>query len=145
MSRLPGATLNGDLSTDAEPVWMIEAMPVVDGDRLRLSIESADDRWRHGVWLAVDGTLMMGDAASPQLTLWVDTAPPVVDLIVAATRDGLLRPYNVWDSGRGRRRESQSATSGMRREPVPGGWRYRCNDIGPDPDFTALVFTVTRL
>jgi hypothetical protein len=123
---------------------MIDTIPVGEGDRLRLSFESADDRWPHGVWLAVDGTIVIGDTASPQVTLWRDASPRVVDLIVEASRDGLLRLYNVWDSGRGKGRESQSHTSGMRREPLPGGWRYRCNDIGLNPDYTALVFTVTR-
>jgi hypothetical protein len=123
---------------------MIEAIPVVEGDRLRLSFERADDRWPHGVWLAVDGALVIGDTASAHMTLWRDTAPPFVDVIVESSRHGRLRLYNVWDSGRGKGRESQSHTSGMRREPVPGGWRYRCNDIGLDPDYTALVFTVTR-
>jgi len=48
----------------------------------------------------------------------------------------------VWDSGRGLGMESQSATSGMLREDVQGGFRYRCNAIGRDPAFDSLVFTL---
>lgn len=29
-------------------------------------------------------------------------------------------------------------------EVVAGGFRYRCSDIGPDPSFDALVFTLKR-
>lgn len=56
-----------------------------------------------------------------------------------------MRLYNVWNSGRGRGPwESQSHTSGMISEVVAGGFRYRCSDIGPDPSFDALVFTLKR-
>jgi hypothetical protein len=84
------------------------------------------------------------DAESPEVVLWRHSAPSPTELRVVASTDGLLRLYNVWESSRGRGRESQSHTSGMVREDVPGGWRYRCNDIGTHPDFTALVFTITR-
>ncbi|HEU5222276.1 MAG TPA: hypothetical protein VFU07_01170 [Candidatus Lumbricidophila sp.] len=53
--------------------------------------------------------------------------------------------YNVWDSGRGiRPHESQRATTGMFVETLPdGAHRYSCTDIGIEPDFTRLIFTVS--
>jgi hypothetical protein len=136
--------MSGSLSTDATPVWKIDALVCADGDRLIVTFESADERWAHGVWFGVDGQLAVADSESPQVVLWKHSTPSPTELRVVASTDGLLRLYNVWESGRGRGREGQSHTSGMVREDVPGGWRYRCNDIGTDPDFTALVFTVTR-
>ena len=71
--------------------------------------------------------------------------PPIVDVVVLSSDDGLLRIYNIWDSGRGLGPyESQSATSGMIRETIDGGFRYRCSAIASDPAFDQLIFTATR-
>ena len=80
---------------------------------------------------------------SSQLVIWADTAPPHVDVEVEAS-DGLLRFYNIWDSGRGKGSfESQSATSGMLVEQLDdGSLRYACNDIGAGSDFDKLIFSV---
>jgi len=83
------------------------------------------------VRLGVKGNLEIAGQTSPQSVVWRDTAPPSVDIVVRSTVDGLLRLYNVWDSGRGRGQESQAATSGMLREPTPLGFRYMCSDINP--------------
>jgi hypothetical protein len=109
-----------------------------------ITFEDAAERWRQGVWLAVDGLLVVNDDELPQVVLWRDSAPRTVTLTVSKTDDGLMRLYNVWDSARGRRMESQSATSGMVRQEIANGYRYRCNDVGPDRDFSALTFSVTR-
>jgi hypothetical protein len=109
-----------------------------------VTFEDAAERWRQGIWLAVGGLLVVSDVVSPKVVLWRDSAPRAVTLTVSKTDDGLLRLYNVWDSGRGQSMESQSATSGMVRQELADGYRYRCNDIGLDPDFSALTFSVTR-
>ena len=142
--NLPQPTLSSTLSRDGRPVWKIDALACAEGDVFTLTFEDAAQRWRQGIWLAVDGRLAVDDVESPQLVLWRDTAPRVVNLTVRRTDDRLLRLYNVWDSGRGRRMESQSATSGMLRQDLADGYRYRCTDIGPDPDFSALTFSLTR-
>ena len=70
--------------------------------------------------------------------------PSVVpnDLVEVLQTDGLLRLYNVWDSGRGHRPfESQSATSGM----LASDGTYRCSDIALDPAFDCLTFAVDIL
>lgn len=142
--RLPASALNHDLSTAHQPVWLIDAVECAAGSTYRLVFESAQDRWRQGVWLAVDGQLEVVGQVSPQIVLWRDTAPAETDVVVRATTDGLLRLYNVWDSGRGLGQESQRATSGMVRTTIPNGWRYRCSDINPSPTFEALVFHLER-
>ena len=143
--RLPGRTVNPALTTPDREVVLIETVPCSAGDRFSLTFESVEPRWRQGVWLAVDGELVAGDQTTSQVVLWRDTAPDQVQLEVRSTGDGLMRLYNVWDSGRGLRPwESQSHTTGMIREIVAGGFRYHCSDINPDASFRALVFTLTR-
>jgi hypothetical protein len=143
--RLPDRSLNPSLTSSEREVILIETVQCSGGDRFSLTFESADPRWRQGVWLAVDGTLAIGDHESSLCVLWHDTAPHQVRVEVRSTQDGLLRLYNVWDSGRGYRPwESQSHTSGMISEVVPGGSRYHCSDINPHPTYDALVFTLTR-
>jgi len=143
--RLPGRTMNSALTTPDREVVLIETVPCSAGDRFSLTFESVEPRWRQGVWLAVDGDLVVGDQTTQQVVLWRDAAPDQVQVEVRSTSDGLLRLYNVWDSGRSRRPwESQSHTSGMIREAVAEGFRYHCSDISPHPSFGALVFTLTR-
>ena len=131
--------------TDAlgRDVVLFDIRSITQRSRIQLHLESSDSPWRQGVWLATAGTLMHNGVSSPQLVFWIDTAPEVVEIGVGAT-DGYLRLYNVWDSGRGLGDfESQSYTSGMLIDEVePGVVRYRCNDIGLDPTFDNLVFTI---
>lgn len=145
LMRLPGRTLNSRLSTPSTPVLSIEAVECSAGSTFRVVFESAESRWRQGIWFAVEGELEIAGRLTPQAVLWRDASPPCVDVVVRFTDDGLLRLCNVWDSGRGRARESQAATSGMRYEPTASGVRYRCSDINPSPTYEALVFRVERL
>ncbi len=139
--KLPNQNLTGPAG---EPVIMLDIVEVREGDELTIAFEESNSDWRQGVWLATSGKLEANEVSASQFTLWKDTAPTSVRVRVLAT-DGLLRLYNVWDSGRGiRDHESQSATSGMVIEDLPdGGRRYRCNDIGWEPKFDKLVFTVS--
>ena len=122
---------------------MIEALPIVSGQFIRLVIDMVQSPWRQGVWLGTDGVLRVADSADSQFVVWSDTAPAEVRIQCEST-DGLLRFYNVWDSHRGYQPyESQSATSGMLVEELDDGWiRYSCNDIGANPDFQKLVFRI---
>ena len=142
--RLPGRSVNLGLTTPEREVVLIETVECAAGDRFSLTFESAEPRWRQGVWLAVDGDLVAAGQVSSQILLWRDAAPDQVEIEVRSTGDGLMRLYNVWDSGRGRGRESQRHTSGMVREALPDGYRYHCSDINPAPSFEALVFSLVR-
>ncbi|MEQ7011325.1 hypothetical protein ABN028_34680 [Actinopolymorpha sp. B17G11] len=143
--KLPSSCVNQALSTQDVPVWLIETVECCAGSAFQLVFESAEPRWHQGVWLGVEGQLEVAGQTSPQAVLWRDTAPPSVEIVVRSSEDGLLRLYNVWDSGRGYGRESQAATSGMLRETTTDGLRYRCSDIRPSPTFEALVFRLDRL
>jgi hypothetical protein len=138
--------LNRELTRGDRQVWLIDVLPIAQGQTFCLEFLGADGDWRQGVWLATEGELEAQGAATSQFVLWEDTAPEVVEVRVNAT-DGLLRLYNIWDSGRGLGRyEAQSATAGMvKRVRDDGAYVYACNDIGSDPDFTKLRFAVTAL
>lgn len=136
----PNPALSGP---DGEDVLMLDVLPIDDGDELTITFEHVGSDWRQGVWLATEGALELNGVRSSQLVLWQDTAPSTVQVRVVEG-DGKLRLYNIWDSGRGiSDHESQSATSGMVVEAAAdGARRYRCNDIGYDPVFDKLVFTL---
>jgi hypothetical protein len=142
-TALPDRRLSDLSDPRGRPVVKIEALPLHPGQVVRLVFEQVNSSWRQGVWLGTDGSLSAAGSASPQLVIWTDTAPPDVEIGCDAS-DGLLRFYNVWDSGRGRHRESLSATSGMAVEEIGDGWRrYSCNDIGAEPNFDKLVFRIS--
>lgn len=121
-----------------------EAIPVTDGEELTLHFESVDSPWRQGVWLRTDSGITINGQRVPSVTLWQDTAPALVPF-TCHTANGFLSLYNVWFSGRvSTPQESLSHSSGMLAEEIPGGRRYRCNDIGFDTQFQKLVFSIQR-
>jgi hypothetical protein len=87
--------------------------------------------------------VIANEVSAPQLDLWSDTAPSVVEIMCEST-DGLVRIYSIWQSGRRPGVESRTQTSGMVVDLLSdGSRRYRCNDIGFDPDFSKLVFRIS--
>lgn len=138
--------LNHELTVETgRPVVMLDVVPVAVGERLRVSFRATSGKWRQGIWLGVDGELDIGGTRADQVEIWTDTAPASFDVVVLKTADGLLRLHNIWDSGRGRHRESQGATSGMLKDAKEGSTVYRANDIGSQPKFDKLVFELRRV
>lgn len=142
---LPSApVVNSALTSPAgEEVLLLDVVSVGSGAGFTITFEHVASDWRQGVWLGTDGVLEVGGVRSPQVVLWQDIAPASTHVRLLEG-SGELRLYNVWDSGRGiEDHESQSATSGMVVEILErGARRYRCNDIGHDPSFETLVFTL---
>jgi len=141
---LPGTTINNSIQgPNGEPVFRVHTFPVQPGQRLRVVFEEVNAQWRQGMFIATEGSLALANVSSRALVRWQDSAPPGVDIDVVES-NGTITLYNVWDSGRNLGRfESLKATSGMLVEPMEGhGWRYRCNDIGFNPDFKKLVVRV---
>ncbi len=135
--------LNAELTKErGEPVVQIEVLPV-QVEEVTITFVSTSGSWRQGIWIATEGTLEIAGIRADQFEVWTHTAPRSLHVRVITSADGQLRLYNVWDSGRGRKRESQSATSGMLKEVRSDGVIvYRCNDIGRNPQFDKLVFEV---
>jgi hypothetical protein len=137
--------LNSELTTEVgRPVVSLEVVRVSEGSTLEFAIASTSGTWRQGIWLGVHGELDVAGERGDQFVIWTDTAPKSFQVRVAKTEDGLLRFHNVWDSGRGRKMESLSATSGMLVDEGDGLVTYRCNDIGLSPKFDRLVFELRR-
>ena len=88
------------------------------------------------------GAIEVNGMRAPGVDLWTDSTPQVIDFSIAATT-GKLHVYNIWDSGAGR--SSQAWSSGMLIEEIPGGRRYRCNDVGLKGEFDNVVFRLERI
>ncbi len=124
-------------------VVKIEALPIQDGDFIKLVFESVKSPWRQGVWMKTDGHLLMNLERHSGVELWQDSSPKEVP-IKCYTKDGFLYLHNIWDSGRLLGVESQSLSSGMVVETITNGRRYHCNDIGFDTMFDKLVFRIEK-
>jgi hypothetical protein len=111
----------------------------------RLTVEKVTPLRAQGIWLHSGGVIEVKgkvEAASSQKALMFYDAPHEVTFS-CETSDGLLRLYNLWEvNGQPR---SLMRMSGMDVENIPGGYRYRCTDTGPDPDFERFIFTLVRI
>jgi hypothetical protein len=137
------AGLNAELTAIAgRDVIFLESIPVVSGEKLLIRFLSHGGPYKQGLWLGVEGSMEVAGQQSPQVTLWVDTAPPEVPLRIVDTKDERLRFYNVYDAGRGR--ISLSRYCGMIKDTDGPKTTYRCKDIDPEPVFDRLVFEVVR-
>lgn len=141
---LPPRTENSHLrGPDGEPAIKMDSLDVADGSTLSIAFESVGPRWRQGVLVVTNGVLEIDGTADRIVTIWADEQPLGGDIFVRESV-GRVLVYNIWDSDRGKGRESLSYTSGMLIEELPdGSRRYRCNDIGRDSDFTSVVFRVS--
>lgn len=112
----------------------------------RLAVENVTPLRPQGVWLCTDGDIEITGAngkSSSQQVLMFDDAPYELSFTCKSS-DGLLHPYNVWEVNGMRR--SQMHMSGMEITAIPGGFRYRCTDTGPEPtliDSSLLWFAWT--
>ena len=139
--QLPsGRLLSRAFSSLSQEVVLWEVLPIPAGvSSLVLTFEAFGVSGRHGVWLACNGTLVIGASSIPSADVWCDTAPNPVNLTVRAV-DGNLHLYNIWDKGKGR--QSQAWTSGLLVDQLTNGRRYRCNDIGSHGKFDDLTFRI---
>ena len=142
--RIPDHRILNRVLTESvgREVVALESLPMLANDVIALEFVSVRSEWRQGVWLGTEGALRVGGETAPQFVIWSDTAPSVVPVTCEAS-DGSLRLYNIWNTGQHQGHRSQSHTSGMLvDELADGASRYRCNDIGADPTFETLVFTI---
>lgn len=111
----------------------------------RLVVEKVTPLRPQGIWLCTDTDVEIiggNGRASSQQYLMFDDAPHELSFVCEAS-DGLLHLYNMWEVNGMRR--SQMRMSGMEIESIPGGYRYRCTDTGPEPDFDRFIFNLVRL
>lgn len=143
-AKQPG---NGGTEVHQTAPVLIDTIAAPSGSRLELEFESAAPRWRQGVRLVTTGELYGRGWSSdrlhgPEVVIWTDEHSSLV--IEAPQTSGSVSLHNVWSRGRVQpSMEAQHATSGMRVEQLPDGWRrFRCRDAGEDMDFDQLVFRI---
>ncbi|MCC5786043.1 MAG: hypothetical protein JJU33_05000 [Phycisphaerales bacterium] len=122
-----------------DSVVKIEALPIDGPQRLRLIFESCNSPRPQGVWLRSDDSLLIDGQAFTTAEFWADAGKDHYDF---TCKGSALWLYNIWLDGDARR--SQAYSSGMLVQEVEGGRRYRCQDFGPDADFSRLVFRIVR-
>lgn len=120
-------------------IQMVDRLPVVDGQQLRIVFESANSDWRQGVHLTTDVAFEInGQTVKQAVVLWQDTAPREVVLRIKS-KNGECLIKNVWDVGDGVMHSWHNGAA-MIVEERELYRRYRCNDGRADDDFDDLVF-----
>ena len=118
-----------------------EVFPVRSGATATVTFESVKSPGQ-GIWFASDGGIEIDGTLHDEIVIWQRTAPKRITFVVRSS-DDLLHFYNVWNDPRAvNHAGSQSFTSGMLREELSSGARYRCNDLGFNKVFDRLVFTI---
>jgi hypothetical protein len=115
--------------------WIDANSPRVQGLTLRLRIPGRMGRKGEG------GLLRVGDAESPSIILWMDTAPEVVDAECIERADGaVLQVSNRWRLPDGREDEWLN-NYGIKLEPVgQDALVLHCSDgYGDAPSFDDLI------
>lgn len=112
-------------------------LAVSQGTRVRVQwIAARPDRRQALKLAAVNGHLEVNDAAAEIITLWSDTSPDVVELIVLGARTRGLEVWNAWDLGG--LETAWLGNAGMIVEPSERYLALHCSDgLGP-PSFTDL-------
>lgn len=112
-------------------------LAVSEGTKVRVERIAARPDRRQAIKLAaVNGVLEVNEAVSETVTLWSDTSPTEVELIVLGAQTRRLEVWNAWDLG-----GLETAWLGNAGMIVVSGERYlalHCSDgLGP-PSFTDL-------
>jgi len=123
----------------------MDGIDMSPGDAIELTFESTNSSRRQGVFIATEGLLTIAGTDARAFNLWADTTPNPLIIRCRESRSGVTVLYNIYERLPGQMM-SQSYTSGMLIDPIPGGARrYRCRDVGSEPVFESLVFSIRPL
>ncbi|WP_433161678.1 hypothetical protein [Kribbella sp. CA-247076] len=87
-----------------------------------------------------DGQLELNGAMNAGMVLWMDVAPPEMNIRAGGASDSILRVWNCW-RGKFGQRDAWIGNAGMLVDAQADGiYRFRCSDGPGAPDFTALEF-----
>jgi hypothetical protein len=122
-------------------IQMVDNVPALNGQELKVTFESVNSDWRQGVALTTDGGFVVNkQTIRKSVVLWHDTAPKEVSVIIQ-TKKGQCQIKNVWDTGNGVMHSWHNGAA-MIVEELGCVRRYRCNDGRPDDDFDDLIFSI---
>lgn len=141
-STLFGPAKGGHIVYKGRTLMMMDRYPLSSDGRLRISMLSTSSKWKQGIKLNANGTILIaGQSLRRGVLLWEDTMPREVELQVEA-KDGILQVSNAWDTGDGVTHSWHNGAA-MYVELGANGLRtYYCNDGLPDEDFDDLVFSI---
>ncbi|WP_419919622.1 hypothetical protein [Candidatus Poriferisocius sp.] len=112
-------------------------LSVSEGTRVRVERVAAHPHRRQALKLAaVQGSLEVNDAVCEMVSLWSDTSPAEVEMMVQGSRIRRLEVWNAWDLGG--LESAWLGNSGMIVIPSERYLALHCSDgLGP-PSFTDL-------
>ena len=118
--------------------WLSAGSPRVQGVALRLRLPEVPGRGGEG------GLLRVESAESPAILLWMDTAPPVVEVTCVKVFEGAqLQISNRWRAENGREDEWLNNYGMVIDEVAAGSYVLLCSDgHGAEPSFDDLVVRV---
>ena len=106
---------------------------------------SSNSKYLQGVGLALyegDGYIEINGQRAKQMDIWENTSSKKINIFCSST-DGLVSVYNMYNIGDGRSgRRAQIDSCGMLVEQKDNKIIYRCNDVGFEPKFDSLVFSI---
>lgn len=126
----------------------IDVLNIKKEQELVLEFISSNSEYPQGVGLALyegDGYIEINGERAKQMAIWKDTAPKKVKIFCFST-EGLVSVYNMYNIGVGRSGvRKQMSSCGMLVEQKDNKIIYRCNDVGFEPKFDSLVFSIEIL
>lgn len=135
------------ITFDGKTVRLHDRIVVPEHCQLIITFLKADSDWRQGIWIGQRSLeksqlqLTCNGLTAKSLELWIDTAPPVVQIDMVSP-SGSIDIYNKWQKPGGPVL-SQILGAGMLVDVDSHGLRhYRCNDGHTEPTFQHLRFAV---
>lgn len=129
----------------AYAVWEIDPLP----QELAVTFLSAKAEPVQGLTVKVDqGTIRVNGEESPQITLWRDTAPDTVHLLICAEPGAKLKIWNIWRGSVGGHDVTHAwlGNSGMRTDVSSSVETVlRCSDGTAEVNFEDLTVRVTSV
>jgi len=142
MPHLPSEAIisKSFLQRGVEGVVLWDVVPLQKENRIRIEFKKKNSNWNQGVLLmSNNGIKIDNEIYQSPIEIWfVDNAKYE---LTCYSDNGLLHVYNIW--GRGKGRESQSWTSGMKITQNGNIRLYQCNDIGYTERFDKLTLSIT--
>lgn len=121
-----------------------DQFPTNGATDLKITFESVSGDWPQAVYLSSQGVMEINNHSGQAFVLWEETSPHEIALRCDPAMEH-VRVSNAWDPDGSGYPERWLACGAMKREDIPQGRRYRCNDGYPDQDFDDLVFRLERV
>lgn len=128
------------LEKGIEGVVLWDVVSLQKENKIQVKFENKNSNWDQGILLMSNmGFKINNEIHLEPIEIWYSDKNKYE--LTCYSDNGLLHIYNIWNRGRGR--ESQSWTSGMRIIQEGNIRRYKCNDIGFTEEFNKLIFSIT--